>query len=202
MEQVRNALAEFSTQDGTYQIPVDKFRSILNEHVPKQKPKRPQSAFLLWKSREKELINSQVTEKGRGKIASKAGEIWNGMTEEEKKPYVEDAAKLRDQYMEAMKGFKEEVVVSRPSKSAGRPRLTEDEKQRRKEERQKKKKATSEKPRSVEVEDTESDTEEVNVDDFQYNGTEYLIDLNSGDLYNPETEEVVGKKVGEIVTIF
>lgn len=202
MDQVRNALAEFSTQDGSYQIPVDKFRSILNEHVPKQKPKRPQSAFLLWKSKNKEFINSQVTEKGRGKIASKAGEIWNGMSDEQKKPYVDDVAKLRDNYMEAMKLYKEEVVVSRPTKNAGRPRLSDEEKQRRKDERQQKNKVKNEKVRSVEVDDTESDTEEVNVDDFQYNGIGYLIDLNSGDLYNPETEEVVGKKVGEIVTIF
>jgi hypothetical protein len=202
MDQVRNALAEFSTQDGTYQIPVDTFRSILNEHVPKQKPKRPQSAFLLWKSKEKDYINSQVTETGRGKIASKAGEIWNSMSDDEKKPYVDDVTKLMDQYMEAMKLYKEEVVVSRPTKNAGRPRLTDEEKQLRKEERQKKKKTTSETVRSVEVEDTESETEEVNVDDFQYNGTDYLIDLNSGDIYNPETEVVVGKKVGEIVTIF
>lgn len=198
MEAIKLALEQYNV-DGKYKISVDTFREILNTNIPKEKPKRPQSAFFLWKSKNKEIINSQVIEKGRGKIASKAAEIWNTLSDNDKQPFIEESNSLREEYHTKMSKYREEVVVNNSSsKRAGRPKLSEEEKAKRKAERDKIK--TSPSTRVERVDDTSDD--EINVDDFTYDGVDYLIDINSGDLYNPNTEEIVGKKVGENVTIY
>lgn len=199
MEQIKQALAQYNV-DGEYKINVDNLRSILSSNIPKSKPKRPQSAFFLWKSRNKDYINSKVTEKGRGVIASKAAELWNLMSEEDKAPYNDEVAVLRNEYMRLMAEYREEVVVTNsetPKKSSGRPKLTDEEKAERKAKREKAKQVA----REVDVNDTEDEDEEINVEDFTYNGVEYLIDVKNGDIYDPDTEEIVGKKVGDTVTI-
>jgi hypothetical protein len=199
MEQLKLALEQYHV-DGNYEISIDRLRDVLTENIPKEKPKRPQSAFFIWKSTNKEHINSQVTEKGRGKIASKAAEIWNTLSDDDKQPFIEEANTLRVDYHNKMNEYREEVVVTKSSsKRAGRPKLSEEEKTKRKVERDKVKATPS--TREPDVDDTSSD-DEINVDDFTYDGVDYLIDINSGDLYNPNTEEIVGKKDGENVTIY
>jgi len=200
MEVIKQELGQYITDDGSYNISIDNLRDILMQNIPKEKPKRPQSAFFLWKSKNKVLVLSKVTEKGRGVVASKAAEIWNTLSDEDKQPFIDEAAKLRETYHSEMSEFNEHIVVENPSsKRPGRPKLSEDEKTKRKADRVK-----SKTTRTPMVEDTSGEDEdmEINVDDFQYDGKEFLIDINSGDIYDPETEDIVGKKVGESVTIF
>jgi len=42
----------------------------------------------------------------------------------------------------------------------------------------------------------------VKVEEFTYDGKEYLLDSNSGELFDIETEDIIGKKVGDKVVLF
>ena len=105
-----------------------------------------------------------------------------------------------------MDRYREEVVISKPPsprKKSGRPKLTDEEKAA--------KKANTRSPNVLDTDDSDNANtatgaddadEEINVDDFTYDGVDYLIDINSGDIYDPTTEEIVGKKSGNNVTIY
>jgi hypothetical protein len=205
MEVIKTALEQYNV-DGEYKLPIDTFKDILTRNFPKEKPKRALSAFMIWKSKNKDYIKSKVTETGRGVIASKAGEIWNSLDDEEKRPYMEESARLREDYISQMDRYREEVVISKPPsprKKSGRPKLTDEEKAA--------KKANTRSPNVLDTDDSDNANtatgaddadEEINVDDFTYDGVDYLIDINSGDIYDPTTEEIVGKKSGNNVTIY
>ena len=53
------------------------------------------------------------------------------------------------------------------------------------------------KPKTPEPEEEEV----VRVEKFTYNGTTYLLDKNSGDLYDQETQDIVGRKTSEGVEL-
>jgi len=208
METIRQKLEEY-TSDGVCNITGDQLRRILSENIPKTKPKRGASGFLIWKSDNKEFIMSKIEVNGRGVHASKAGELWNQLSEDDKAPYLERADIDKQRYLKEMEDFKEVNIVSRPVKSRGRPKLSDEEKI----ERKKVREAKNSKPKDVVDSDYSDDDNnisnepvniqveevEVNVEEFYYNGKEYLLDTNTGDVYDVETEDIVGKKTGDNV---
>ena len=197
MEAIKTALEQYS--DGTsYSISVDQLRQIVDAHTPKDKPKRAPSAFLLWKSENKDFILSKIDNNGRGVLAQKAGELWKELSDEDKAPYNERAEIAKQKYFEEMEEYKATVVVTKPKSSRGRPRLSSEEKAERKKKREEKKKESTPCPVPKE---NENDYEEVeiNCEEFFYEGKEYLIDTNNGDILDTESEEVIGKKVGDKV---
>ena len=65
-----------------------------------------------------------------------------------------------------------------------------------------KKKIVVKEPTPPPVEDDESDDEELEVEPITVDGVEYFMDSSSGDIYNKETQEVVGKSEDGVHTIF
>lgn len=213
MNVVKDELAKFMDGDN-YSISPEELKNIIQRNIPMEKPKRAPSAFLLWKSDNKELIKSKIPEgsNGRGVMASKAGEIWAQLSDVDKQSYIEKSTALKETYLEEMKKYKEVVVIEKPKGKRGRPSLSEEEKAQRKAQREEKKKSASvsseevENSEKVEAQSIQSvenvEDVDVNVEDFTYEGKDYLLDSNSGDLYDIETEEVVGKKTGTKVILF
>ena len=218
MNVVKGELEKFMDGDN-YSISPEDLKSIIQRNIPMEKPKRAPSAFLLWKADNKELIKSQIPEgsNGRGVMASKAGEIWSQLNDVDKQNYIDKSSALKETYLEEMKKYKEVVVIEKPKGKRGRPSLSEEEKALRKAEREEKKKASvsssndndldevekSEKVEIASVQNVENVEEvDVNVEDFTYEGKDYLLDSNSGDLYDIETEEIVGKKTGTKIILF
>lgn len=148
--------------------------SILENYVSlfqNTKPKKPQSAFLLFlNNRRDSILNDLNSEReddlvGRDKVtqvSKKAGKIWKEMSEEEKLPYTEKAEGLKEEYSEVLELSKtlnrnEDSIQNSVSIS------------------------TNEKPKVVSI--------------FKHNGETYLLDKSNGDIYNSETNEIIGKKV-------
>lgn len=131
---------------------------------------------------EKGLNSDKVTKIGRPRIASlitsKAGILWKELDETEKKKYEELSKKQKP---------KETVNIepnSKEKKKRGRPR--------------KNKKPTNVSDAIIEHCNTENNTneEEIKVEEILFNGKKYWLDVNSFDIYDPDTEEIVGKKNG------
>jgi hypothetical protein len=210
IQKVTDALNQFS--DGThYRMGIEDLRNIINENPVREKPKRAPSAFFLWKSDNKEFIMSKIEKNGKGVMASKAGELWKLMDDSDKEPYIEKANEMKDEYMRLIKDFRTDVVVSSIKKSGrGRPKLSDEEKAARKKARVNSKKNQSNETdesnmqdhsvESSEVSNADVVEVEVNVEEFNYQGKSYLLDTNSGDIYDVETEEIIGLKKGEKVT--
>ena len=69
-------------------------------------PKRPASSYMMWlKENRQKIIDEHFADyefQGREKVSlvgQKAGELWKGMSEEEKSPWVERYASARAEYM-------------------------------------------------------------------------------------------------------
>uniref|UniRef100_A0A8C2G6P2 High mobility group box 3a n=1 Tax=Cyprinus carpio TaxID=7962 RepID=A0A8C2G6P2_CYPCA len=64
-------------------------------------PKRPASGFFLFCSEHRPQIKAQYPSLGIGDVAKKLGEMWNGLTDATKQPYLIKANKLKDKYQKA-----------------------------------------------------------------------------------------------------
>uniref|UniRef100_A0A671NEM0 High mobility group protein B3-like n=1 Tax=Sinocyclocheilus anshuiensis TaxID=1608454 RepID=A0A671NEM0_9TELE len=73
-------------------------------------PKRPSSGFFLFCSEHRPQIKAQYPSLGIGDVAKKLGEMWNGLTDATKQPYLMKANKLKDKYQKACLGLDASVV--------------------------------------------------------------------------------------------
>lgn len=70
-------------------------------------PKRPQSAYFLWMNTVgREDIKKASPDSSVSEMAKQCGEAWRKMTETEKKPWDNKAAKAKAEYQKTMEEFK------------------------------------------------------------------------------------------------
>ena len=89
-------------------------------------PKKSQTAYMLWLNANRAEIAATFDEELTGrdkvtKVAKKAGEMWKGLSEEEKQPFVDEAAEKREEYLKA----KEEYSPSEPVYKTAKTDFTE-----------------------------------------------------------------------------
>ena len=82
-------------------------------------PKRPMGAYMLWLQDNRASICEEYCSdlSGRQRVtstASKAGELWNELRDEEKAPFTEKAAALKEVYVEEMKVYKPSATDKAP----------------------------------------------------------------------------------------
>lgn len=77
------------------------------------------SGFFLFCSDHRPQIKAQYPSLGIGDVAKKLGEMWNGLTDSTKQPYLIKANKLKDKYQKACLDLDASVVhhVTYPSSS-------------------------------------------------------------------------------------
>merc|ERR1712232_978406 len=63
-----------------------------------EKLKRPLSAYFTWLNENRARIASIVGAKGGAELTKKASEMWNKLSEKEKKPYEDQAKKEKEAY--------------------------------------------------------------------------------------------------------
>ena len=135
-------LANAAVVDGVVSVPTDEVDRALQAMPTKgrktrvkrerdpNEPKRPMNAFFLWKGSEVEAILAELkSENADAKYtdASKeAGARWKEMTDEEKAPFVAEAAKLKEAYEEA-KAEWEKTQPEKPKKVASKEKYDVDE---------------------------------------------------------------------------
>lgn len=87
------------------------------------RPKRAATAYMIWFNEARDEIKSDNPGISFVEIAKKGGELWKKMSTSEKSKYEEKAAKSKEEYMKAMKEFKEaggEAESSKDSKKSSK----------------------------------------------------------------------------------
>ncbi|XP_053375271.1 FACT complex subunit SSRP1-like isoform X1 [Mercenaria mercenaria] len=82
------------------------------------KPKRPQTAYFLWFMSERENIKSENPGFSVVDISKKAGELWKGLSPEDKKPFDLKAREAKEEYDEAMKEYNKKLREEGPPKTS------------------------------------------------------------------------------------
>ncbi|XP_042196491.1 high mobility group protein B3 isoform X1 [Callorhinchus milii] len=80
-------------------------------------PKRPPSGFFLFCSDHRPKIKAGSPGLTIGDVAKKLGELWNGCTDEEKKPYNAKAAKLKEKYEKDVADYRTKGKVESAKKA-------------------------------------------------------------------------------------
>lgn len=179
------------------------------------KPKRPQSGYFLYLNSNREKITEQINSERQAagltplegkarvtEVTKRAGQLWNeSLPDEDKKPYLDQATELKEKYDVDMYNWKtgsnNSVVPDSPptpKRGRGRPKGSKNKP---------KDGSTPKKANTTSKESTpEPEEEVVRVEKFEHNGTTYLLDKSNGDLYDQETQDIVGKKTSDGIEMF
>ena len=133
-----------------------------------QKPKKALTAYFCFMNTTRQQVKDANPGDKVGDIAKKLGAMWKSLGDEEKKPYLEMAAKDKERHQMEMEEFQKTKVVEE--------------------------KVVEEKV----VEEDMDDDDEVAVVEYKYKGTTYLLDPDSNKIYNMEQEfvgKLEGKKI-------
>ncbi|XP_065226212.1 FACT complex subunit Ssrp1 [Planococcus citri] len=98
----------------------DKPRKKKRKDKDDNKPKRPPTAYMVWFNETREKIKSDNPGISFTDIAKKGGEMWKKLTSDDKQPFERKANKLKDEYNEAMKAYKESGGAAASSSSSSR----------------------------------------------------------------------------------
>jgi hypothetical protein len=138
------------------------------------KIKRPTPASWLFREEKREYIIYEYFSgcNGYGKeVAKKAKELWDGMSVEDQEPWVSKNKSMWEEYYRVNGGGK--------GKSTRKKNISI--------------------PTVEAVEFTEDEEEELEVVLWDYNKKTYLLDEKTGNIYDYETQDIIGTKQGEIV---
>merc|ERR1719378_839850 len=69
-------------------------------------PRKPSSAYFLFLADKREETKMNFPKLSHKELVSKLGEIWNKLSEVEKKPYVAKAKQEKMKWLEAIKEYK------------------------------------------------------------------------------------------------
>jgi hypothetical protein len=145
------------------------------------------------------------TLKGKDKVTlvtKRAGDMWkNHMSDEEKQPYIERAATLKQEYDMKKQDMSNNTINDEPDtpkvkRGRGRPKGSKNKKNISNDV------SKSKESSPVPPEPTKENTEEsvVKVTKFDYQGKTYLLDSGTGDVYDVDTQDEVGNYDGSTIT--
>lgn len=71
-----------------------------------QRVKRPMNAFMVWSSLERKRLAEREPHLHNTELSKRLGEMWKSMSEEEKKPFREEAQRLKEKLLEEHPEYK------------------------------------------------------------------------------------------------
>jgi len=138
----------------------------------------------------KELPLDKVVKDGRPRIVSlittKAGILWKGLSDEERAVYEQKATYLKDNCEVVEVLIVEKKKRGRPKKQKNSNNISD---------------AVVEKYHKDTKNNADNSSDEIKVEEIMYKGKNYYLDINNNDIYDPETSEIVGKKIGKNINI-
>ena len=120
------AIAKFLDDD--YMIPTDSYGSPTTVKISKKgkkvkkikkkidpdapfKPKKSKNAFMLFTAANREQVKADNPDIKPTDISKKMGEMWADLSDEDKEPYVEEAEKLKAEYLQQKEKWEDEMKV-------------------------------------------------------------------------------------------
>ncbi|XP_044128772.1 transcription factor SOX-21-like [Bufo gargarizans] len=82
--------------------------------------KRPMNAFMVWSSEERKRVSALHPKMHNSEISRRLGEVWRGLAEEERRPYREQAKRLRELHAREHPGYK--YAPRKKKRDKGEPR--------------------------------------------------------------------------------
>eukprot|EP01060_Flectonema_neradi_P030154 TRINITY_DN430_c2_g1_i1.p1 TRINITY_DN430_c2_g1~~TRINITY_DN430_c2_g1_i1.p1 ORF type:complete len:194 (+),score=79.58 TRINITY_DN430_c2_g1_i1:48-629(+) len=76
----------------------------------KGQPKRSLSAFMVFANEKRAEVKEENPEMKLGEISKEIGKMWNELDDDDKTPYQEKAAVLKEEYLEKLEEWKENHV--------------------------------------------------------------------------------------------
>ncbi|XP_069089141.1 FACT complex subunit SSRP1 isoform X2 [Pleurodeles waltl] len=111
--------SEGENTDGEPKPKAPKKVKVVKERKPRKKasegkktkdpnaPKRPMSAYMIWLNANREKIKSEIPGISIIDLSKRAGELWKGMTKEDKEQWDRKAEAAKKDYEKAMKAYNE-----------------------------------------------------------------------------------------------
>jgi hypothetical protein len=129
MSITNQTIAQFMTEkkgaDGTYN-PEELLEMLASVATPIEKPKKSLSAYILFASSVREKLKAELKEedpemtKFIGPIAKKTSELWKKISPEDKAPFDEEAAKLKEIYTIAKRDYDSKVPKAEKAPKAAK----------------------------------------------------------------------------------
>jgi len=82
------------------------------------KPKKSKNAFMIFTAANREQVKADNPDIKPTDISKKMGEMWADLSDEDKEPYVEEAEKLKAEYLEKKEQWEDEMKVYVATKAA------------------------------------------------------------------------------------
>ena len=106
---------------GFVQAELDRHSPHTSGEEDDDKVKRPMNAFMVWSRKMRKKIADENPKMHNSEISKRLGTQWKALSEDEKRPYIDEAKRLREAHMKKHPNYKYKPKRKKPQPAIRRP---------------------------------------------------------------------------------